>query len=461
MGDNAEPKVHPGAELVENNPFNGSIQTVKISIIERTSYYPTISTNESYYLDITNNSVSIQAQTYTGFVRALESLFQLIVIESYGADVYACFIYNTPIHIFDDTPHQHRGVMLDTSRHFISKEGLKRVFDSMMYTKLNVFHWHLTDDDSFPLEIPEYPDLSRFGGYSPKEVYTTSDVKELIQYAATRGIRVIPEIDSPFHAYSWSFSPQFKDAVIKCNSTYLLDFSKQEVRDLVQKVWKHVLSLFPDEYVHVGFYNAIPECIESSGAELWKDMNNTQILNWYLQMVRNSTQGKTRVIWVGEGNNIILEDNEIIQFKGNQKSLNKTISKGVKNQFIYSDESHLSLSCGTGLEYSGKMSCPRYQTWKSISMFHIAHFRKAYGNQYLGAEVLMWGYALSDSSSVEIQLWPRGLYFAESLWNPDVTIPKVPRIVQMSKRIRERGVKCTPITTGYCESNPCIREYYT
>ena len=77
----------------------------------------------------------------------------------------------------------------------------------MMYNKLNVFHWHITDSDSFPLELQSYPEITQFGAFSAEEVYSIADVAEIVNYAMIRGVRIIPEVDSPGHSHSWSLSP--------------------------------------------------------------------------------------------------------------------------------------------------------------------------------------------------------------------------------------------------------------
>lgn len=90
--------------------------------------------------------------------------------------------------------------MLDTSRHYFSVESIKRTIVGMSHSKLNRFHWHLTDSQSFPFVSKYFPELARYGAYSSSEIYTHDDVKEIVEFAKVRGIQVIPEIDSPAHA---------------------------------------------------------------------------------------------------------------------------------------------------------------------------------------------------------------------------------------------------------------------
>ena len=110
---------------------------------------------------------------------------------------------NMPVVIEDFPAYRYRGIMLDTSRHYIPVPKILETLDAMMYNKLNTFHWHITDDDSFPLVLDCYPQLSDNSKFGPGMVYSKLDVAKIINYALTRGVRVIPEIDSPGHTWSW------------------------------------------------------------------------------------------------------------------------------------------------------------------------------------------------------------------------------------------------------------------
>lgn len=90
--------------------------------------------------------------------------------------------------------------MLDTSRHYFSVDTIKRLIVGMSHVKLNRFHWHITDSQSFPFVSQNYPELSQYGAYSSSEVYTHADINEIVEFAEVRGIQIIPEIDAPAHA---------------------------------------------------------------------------------------------------------------------------------------------------------------------------------------------------------------------------------------------------------------------
>jgi hexosaminidase len=147
--------------------------------------------DESYSLQTTKNSIDITSPTIWGALHALETVSQMIVLsDPHGSPAYAIQTeMNLPITITDSPRFPWRGLLIDTARHYISKQKIKHIIDSMTYIKLNTFHWHVVDDQSFPIEIPSLPELSNKGRYSPLAVYTPDDIKEIVQYAFERGVR--------------------------------------------------------------------------------------------------------------------------------------------------------------------------------------------------------------------------------------------------------------------------------
>jgi hexosaminidase len=126
-----------------------------------------------------------------GAYHALETLSQLMQF-SFDNETY--FVPNAPWSIFDFPRFAHRGILVDSSRHFEPVETLKRVIDSLTYAKFNTMHWHIVDEQSFPFDSPSFPLLSEMGAYSDYERYTVDDVAEVVEYARQRGVRVMVEI---------------------------------------------------------------------------------------------------------------------------------------------------------------------------------------------------------------------------------------------------------------------------
>lgn len=160
----------------------------------------TWNTDESYRLDVESKTskdhvmVGIIAKTVFGFRHAIETLSQLI-----AADVSGLLLVGSA-RIEDRPVYRHRGLLLDTARNFFPVSAIERTIDGMGASKLNVFHWHITDSQSFPLEIPSVPQLTQYGAYSPKKIYSPKDVQHIVEYAKLRGVRVLIEIDAPSHA---------------------------------------------------------------------------------------------------------------------------------------------------------------------------------------------------------------------------------------------------------------------
>lgn len=174
---------------------------------------------EEYKLEVTPDLISIKASSETGAYYALQTLRQIGKFELGSKEIPCCIINDKPRFSW-------RGVQLDESRHFFGKEYVKKMLDMMFMLKLNVFHWHLTDDQGWRIEIKKYPLLTEIGskraytqihGWGSTDIineeysgfYTQDDIKEIVDYAAKRGIMVVPEIDFPAHcaaaiaAYPW------------------------------------------------------------------------------------------------------------------------------------------------------------------------------------------------------------------------------------------------------------------
>jgi Glycosyl hydrolase family 20, catalytic domain/beta-acetyl hexosaminidase like len=167
-------------------------------------------TDESYSIEVLENSdagweLHLKAASISGLIYAFESFSQLGGYRVHQA-LLLRVIDRCPFVIQDAPRFPHRGLMLDTSRHFIQPASIKKLFDGMVTCKLNVFHWHVVDAQSFPVLFHSVPELAHLGAYSKNEVYRRQDILDIVQYGLERGIRVIPEFDMPGHTHSWGLS---------------------------------------------------------------------------------------------------------------------------------------------------------------------------------------------------------------------------------------------------------------
>ena len=162
--------------------------------------------NESYGIGLAaaSQSMRITAASQWGALRALETLAQLT---KRGSAAGSFTLPGGALHVDDAPRFGWRGLMIDTGRNYLTTTTIKMALDAMAYCKLNVLHWHITDDQSFPLLVPTPPSLATLadgGAFSPKHVYTLDDVSAIMAYARARGIAVLPEFDMPGHSTSWT-----------------------------------------------------------------------------------------------------------------------------------------------------------------------------------------------------------------------------------------------------------------
>lgn len=232
-----------GSQIAEN-----SDKTLRITVTKpQQSAIPQPRMDEQYHLTISNSSIELEAQTETGILRGLQTLLQL---ENDG---------RAPALLISDAPRfQWRGLLLDPARRFLPFDTLLRQLDVMEAVKLNVLHLHLTDDQGWRFESKHFPRLHQIGG--EQGYYTQQQLRQLVQYAAERGIRVVPEIDLPGHttalgaAYPEMMSQAGPARPEKHWGVHpaVMDPTKDAVYDFLTTLITEVASVFPDPYLHIG-----------------------------------------------------------------------------------------------------------------------------------------------------------------------------------------------------------------
>ncbi len=210
-----------------------------------------IDEDESYSLSVTESSIELDAATSVGAIHGLETLIQLTQPSGHG--------YIVPAVTIQDSPRfRWRGLMIDCGRHFEPLNVLERNIDAMAAVKLNVFHWHLTEDQGFRIESKIFPKLTALG--SDGQFYTQDQARELVRYARDRGIRVVPEFEMPGHSTAWlvaypELSSGSKPTGIRREfgvSDYALDPTREETYSFIGKFLREMTTIFPDQYVHIG-----------------------------------------------------------------------------------------------------------------------------------------------------------------------------------------------------------------
>ena len=206
---------------------------------------------EAYRLQVNGEGVTVEASTPSGLFYGAETLLQLIL---WGKGrIGACEIQDAPRYAW-------RGFMLDESRHFFGKEKVKQYLDLMAALKMNVFHWHLTDETGWRIEIRKYPKLTSVGAVgnwhdpsAPAAYYTQEEVREIVAYAAARHIMVVPEFDMPGHATAVGKSyPEISGGGEGRWEHFTYHPCKEETFEFISNVLDEIVALFPAPYIHIG-----------------------------------------------------------------------------------------------------------------------------------------------------------------------------------------------------------------
>ena len=207
--------------------------------------------DESYRLEVTQDSILIDAASAKGVFYARQALEQLA---RHGkGKIRCCRIYSSPRYAW-------RGFMLDESRHFFGKEKVKQYLDLMALLHLNVFHWHLTDEPGWRIEIKKYPKLTEIGAVgnwhdaqAAPQFYTQDDIREIVAYAAERQIMVVPEFDMPGHATAVCRAyPEVSGGGEGRWKHFTFHPCKEETYRFISDVLDEIVALFPAPYIHIG-----------------------------------------------------------------------------------------------------------------------------------------------------------------------------------------------------------------
>ena len=272
----------PSANLLALQIKNASGQTVPVKIAKSASSGIVFSKNdalgdEEYRLQVTSKKVEIQAKTGKGAFYGLQTLLQLMPAPIYGNELSTVAL-TVPNCLIEDAPRfSYRGLMLDVGRYFFSVDAVKRYIDLMAIYKLNTFHWHLTEDQGWRIEIKKYPLLTsissvrkesmlahypdqKYDGKPHGGFYTQEQIKEVVAYATSKYIQVIPEIEMPGHSTAvLAAYPQFGangDKILQVKTKWGVAedilFPREETFTFLEDVLTEVMALFPGQYIHIG-----------------------------------------------------------------------------------------------------------------------------------------------------------------------------------------------------------------
>lgn len=377
--------------------------------------------DESYTLAVDGSGIRLESATDIGALRGLETLLQLVTLDDRGVTV--------PLVRIEDAPRfPWRGLMIDSSRHFMPVEVVKRNLDGMAAVKLNVLHWHLADDQGFRVECLAYPRLHEAA--SDGLYYARAQIREVQDYAAERGIRVVPEFDLPGHATAWATAyPE----LASLPGPYRIERSwgifdptvnpiREETYRFLDVFFTEMAALFDDEFLHIGGdenngnqWAANPEIAAYMAREGYTDTLamqryfNERVLEIFTRL------GKRMIGW-----------DEIFQ-EGLPKSI-----------VIHSWRGRESLAAAASRGYAGILSNGYYIDLMQPTDDHYLNdplpadstLPEEARGLILGGEATMWAEFVTPET-VDSRIWPRTAAIAERLWSPG----SVTDIVDMYRRL--------------------------
>ena len=365
--------------------------------------------DESYQLTVTASSAQLNAPTTLGVLHGLQTFLQLAQMTPTGFAAPAVTIKDQPRFPW-------RGLMIDTSRHFMPVDVLKRNLDGVAAVKMNVFHWHLSDDQGFRAESKKFPKLTGMG--SDGQFYTQEDMRDVIAYAHDRGIRVIPEFDMPGHSRSWFLGyPELASGPGPYNletGDPIMDPTRESTYKFLEKFIAEMAKLFPDAYFHIGGdevdgkqWDSNPQIqafIHSHG------MKNNQDLQAYFNQRLQKIVAKNHKIMVGwdEILHPDLPKTIIVQSWRGQASLAAAAKQGYAGLLSYGY--YLDLMWPASRHYAVD---PMAMTTPDAAAALTPEQQKL----ILGGESCQWAEWVTPEN-IDSHIWPRNAAIAERLWSP-------------------------------------------
>lgn len=432
-----------------------------------------LTTDESYQLEVSNILLGLNANTYVGFVRGLETFSQMISYSwSSTNTLTGAWIPSTPVVISDSPRYNHRGFMLDTARHYMPIDTIYSILDGLSFTKISIFHWHITDSDSFPIQSLSHPNLTLYGAFSPEQTYSEVDVQNIVQYAITRGIMIIPEIDSPSHLASWALAPE-ANHLINCTTQMFytgiplgqINPTLNATYELVGDIYGDLHQYFPWETIHFGCDEVFGWCWNNT--EIWDWMaehnlsDTSDLFNYYVQTARTVKPAGTQGLYWSNNATLFLEfeESDIIQYWGDASSLPETMETYPTNRFVLSNYDALYFDCGYGNYFGANSWCDPYHTWLQIYQWEPTTLvEEKYWGNIIGAEACQWQ-ELNNNYTIMDRVFPRVAALAERTWSPlnnpyNDTLSVFERLQAWRNRVADRGIPSMPLSAGYCEKNP-------
>ncbi|KAI9868677.1 MAG: N-acetyl-glucosamine-6-phosphate deacetylase [Trichoglossum hirsutum] len=486
-------KLHPRNSDFEPSPAGPKNQVSSI-VVKQTSPDPVCNSrpladkvDESYELDITGaGQITLAAPSYRGLLHGLNTLTQLFYQHSQkGAGVYTNL---APVAIKDKPKFPWRGLNMDVARNWYPVADILRTIDALSWNKFNHLHVHITDAQSWPLQIPALPELAEKGAYAKGLSYSPSDIRQIQEYGIDRGVEVVIEIDMPGHQSIVGVShPELITAFnIQPNwDTYAAEPPSGQLKLNSPAVTSFLHTLFDDLLPRLSPYSAYFHTggdevnVNAYALDEGVNSNDSNVIQPFLQKFidQNHDQlrakGLTPIVWEEMllQWNLTLGKDVVVQTWQSDEAVKGSVKKGY--QTLVGNYNFWYLDCGKGqwLNFQNGDSfqkfypfadyCSPTKNWRLVYSYDpTAGLTPDEAKLVLGGEVHIWS-EQTDPVNLDDMVWPRASAAGEVLWSgrQDASgqnrsqIDASPRLAEVRERMVLRGIKCGPSQMAFCTQN--------
>jgi hexosaminidase len=404
---------------------------------------------EAYALNVTSKKIEVQAKTGKGAFYALQTLMQLMPAQIHGKDLLATALTIPNCTIADEPRFSYRGLMLDVGRHYYPVDHIKRFIDLMAMYKMNIFHWHLTEDQGWRIEIKKYPLLTKIssirkestvGRYSDKKFdgkpyggfYTQEEVKDIVAYAGKKFITVIPEIEMPGHSQAvLAAYPQLganADRIYQVGTKWGVSedvlFPREETFTFLENVLTEVMALFPGPYIHIGGdecpkaqWKESKFCQDLIKKEGLKDEHELQ--SYFIRRIDKfiTSKGRKLLGWdeILEGG--LSPNATVMSWRGTAGGV-EAAKQGhdvvmSPNSFLYFDY-YQDNPKTEPIAIGGNLTLAKTYSFEP----YLPELTAAEAKHVIGIQGNVWTEYIKDLPYAEYMTYPRALALAEIAWSP-------------------------------------------
>jgi len=441
------------------SPSSNGLSSLSVYVDNGSEDHPQLDVDESYTLDVTAAEAKLSAKTVYGAMRGLETFSQLV---SFDFDTQSYSIAAASVSIQDAPRFPHRGLMIDTARHFETLASIRAIIASLPYAKINVLHWHMSDSQSFPMQSTTHPKLWD-GSYSAQERYTQADIAGVVEWARLHGVRVIVEFDMPGHAGSWCTG--YPEVCPSTTCLQPLNVASNKTFDLITGLLGEMTGgkksghqapsgLFPDDFIHLGGDEVDTSCwTKTPSVAAWLNQSGLTADEGYAVFVKRAAeiamaQGRRPVQWseVFDHFKTDLDKRTIVHIWKSVTNVTEVVADGYNVL--------LNVGYDSTSWYLDNLNID----WKAVyAQDPCGGSPPELCSLILGGHGEMWGETV-DMSDLEQTVWPRLAAIAERLWSKaaDSADPVAahPRIEAFRCLLNRRGVHAAPVNNANARSAP-------